>query len=123
MADIILMIILSVSIRVANDFYSPKHFLITYINGQTEEVMIGKGLGDYFCPSHCNISHAHLVRMCDSGRTHTHDELAIHPNRGSIVNKFMIYNGEPIRTMEMVVHEEKVKGIEKLWVNNKKGSE
>ena len=54
MTDIILIIILSVSIRVANDFYSPKHFLITYINGQTEEVMIGKGMGDYFCPSYCN---------------------------------------------------------------------
>ena len=122
MADIILMIVLSISIRVANDYYTPKHFLLTYINGQTEEVMIGKGLGDYFCPSYCNISHAHLVSMCDSERNHTHDELVIHPNRGSIANKSMIYKGQPIRTMEMVVHEQKVRGIEKLWAKNKKGS-
>ena len=44
-----------------------------------------------------------------------------HPNRGSIVDKFMVYRGQPVRAMEMI-NEEKVKGIKKLWTKNKKGS-
>ena len=120
MTDIILAIVLTLGIRVMNDIYAPKHYLITYFNRQTEEVVMEKS-GKYICPLYCDISHPHLVKMCDLGCKHAHNELVIHKDRG-IADNLMTFKGQSIMTFEMIIKKGDIKGIQKLWAKNKKDS-
>ena len=65
MTNILFTIILALSMKVADITFSPKYYLITYQDGQREEVVVTKG--NDICPHYCGIDHAHKVNICEGG--------------------------------------------------------
>ena len=65
MTNILFTIILVLGMKVADVTLSPKHYLITYQDGQREMVVVTKS--NDICPTYCGIDHAHKVNVCEGG--------------------------------------------------------
>ena len=65
MTNILFTIILVLGMKVADVTLSPKHYLITYQDGQREMVVVTKS--NDICPTYCGIDHAHKVDICEGG--------------------------------------------------------
>ena len=66
MTNILFTIILALGMKVTDITLSPKHYLITYQDGQREMVIVTKK-DNNICPHYCGIDHAHKVNICEEG--------------------------------------------------------
>tara|TARA_Y100001970_G_scaffold272464_1_gene369200 strand:- start:2007 stop:2360 length:354 start_codon:yes stop_codon:yes gene_type:complete len=100
MTNILFTLILALGIKIADANFSPKYYLITYQNGQQEEIMLTKK--DNICPSYCDIDHAHQVNMCENNCEYINKDFTI--TKGpSINNNLNLYcQGKQIMYMKEI---------------------
>ena len=63
MTNILFTLIVATTIKVVSVTLAPKYYLITYEDGQRQEVIMSEN--NDTCPSYCQAEHAHKVSMCD----------------------------------------------------------
>ena len=101
MTNILFTIILALSMKVADVTFSPKHYLITYQDGQREEVVVTKG--NDICPHYCGIDHAHKVNICKGGDCDPIKKSFIISKQETENNTFNLYcKGKQIMLLEKI---------------------
>ena len=91
MTNILFTIIVALSMKVADLTLSPKYYLITYQDGQREEVVITKN--NNICPHYCQVDHAHKVNICEGGECINIDKDFIIRKEANIMNNsFNLYS-------------------------------
>ena len=90
MTNILFTIIVALSMKVADLTLSPKYYLITYEDGQREEVVITNS--EHICPHYCKVEHAHKVNMCEGGECINIDkDFTIRKEQNIMNNSFNLY--------------------------------
>ena len=88
MTNILITLIMALSIKITSSALSPKYYLITYEDGQREQVVITKD--DHICPTYCNVDHAHKVNICEGDCEHINESFIINKHTGKN-NTFSFY--------------------------------
>ena len=89
MTNILFTIIIALGMKVADVTFSPKHYMITYQDGQREEVVVTKG--NDICPHYCGIDHAHKVNICEGGDCSPIDKSFVVSKHKTDNNTFNLY--------------------------------
>ena len=89
MTNIIFTIIVALGMKVVDVTFSPKYYMITYQDGQREEVVVTKG--NDICPHYCGIDHAHKVNMCEGGDCDLIDKNFVISKKQAGNNTFNLY--------------------------------
>ena len=101
MTNILFTLIVALGMKIADSNLSPKHYLITYQDGQREEVVLSKD--NHICPSYCSIQHAHKVSICNNNECETINKSFIINKQKSDNNTFNLYcNGKEIMLFEEI---------------------
>ena len=100
MTNILITLIMALSIKITSSALSPEYYLITYADGQREQVVITKN--DHICPTYCNVDHAHKVNICEGGCEHINESFIINKHTGKN-NTFSFYcKGKEIMLFEQI---------------------
>ena len=89
MTNILFTIIVALGMKVVDLSLSPKYYLITYQDGQREEVLITKN--DNVCPHYCGIDHPHKVNICEEDCKDTNTDFIIRKEKNNNNNTFNLY--------------------------------
>ena len=89
MTNILFTIIVALGMKVVDVTFSSKYYMITYQDGQREEVVITKG--NNICPHYCGIDHAHKVNMCEGGDCDLIDKSFVISKHQASNNTFSLY--------------------------------
>ena len=113
MTNILITLIMALSIKITSSALSPKYYLITYEDGQREQVVITKD--DHICPTYCNVDHAHKVNICEGDCEHINESFTINKHTGKN-NTFSFYcKGKEIMLFQQI---EKNYNSEKMKKNS-----
>ena len=101
MTNILFTLIIALGMKIADTTLSPKHYLITYQDGQRDRVVVSKD--GHICPSYCSINHAHKVNICNDGECKEIDKSFVINKQKSDNNTFNLYcNGKEIMLFEKI---------------------
>ena len=89
MTNILFTIIVALGMKVVDVTFSPKYYMITYQDGQREEVVVTKG--NDICPHYCGIDHAHKVNMCEGEDCDLIDKSFVISKHETPNNTFSLY--------------------------------
>ena len=105
MANILLTLIVAFTIKIADKNLSPKHYMITYQDGQREEVVVSKD--NHICPTHCKVEHAHKVSICDNDQCEHIEKNFVINKQETSNNNFSLYcRGKEIMFFEQIQREQ-----------------
>lgn len=101
MTNILFTLIIAFTMKIADTTLSPKHYLITYQDGQRETVVVSKN--DYICPAECKVEHSHQVSICDSKECNHIEKSFVINKQKSKNNTFNLYcRGKEIMLFEQI---------------------
>ena len=101
MTNILFTIILALGFKVVDMTFASKYYLITYQDGQKEEVVITKNKD--VCPYYCGVDHPHRVNICEGGDCEYIDKSFIISRKKAENNTFNLYcNGKQIMLFEEI---------------------
>jgi len=89
MTNILFTLILALGIKIVDLTVSPKYYLITYQDGQREQVVITKS--NNICPNYCEADHPHSVNMCEGDCKHINQSFIITKQIDNDNNTFNLY--------------------------------
>ena len=89
MTNILFTIIVALGMKIVDLSLSPKYYLITYQDGQREEVVITKN--DNVCPHYCGVDHPHKVNICEEDCKDTDIGFIIRKETDRNNNTFNLY--------------------------------
>ena len=108
MTNIIFSIIVALGMKVADSALGPTYYMITYQDGQREEVVVTKG--DNICPHYCGINHAHKVNMCEGGDCDLVDKSFVISKQKTPNNTFSLHcKGKEIMLFQEINRNDKPK--------------
>ena len=101
MTNILFTIIVALGMKVVDVTFSPTYYMITYQDGQREEVVVTKS--NDICPHYCGIDHAHKVNICEGGDCSRIDKSFIVNKHKADNNTFNLYcKGKEIMFFEQI---------------------
>ncbi len=101
MTNILFTIIVALGMKVVDVTFSPTYYMITYQDGQREEVVVTKD--NDICPHYCGIDHAHKVNFCEGGDCSPINESFVISKYKADNNTFNLYcKGKEIMLFEQI---------------------
>jgi len=101
MTNILFTIIVALGMKVVDVTFSPAYYMITYQDGQREEVVVTKS--NDICPHYCGIDHAHKINICEGGDCNRIDKSFVVNKHKADNNTFNLYcKGKEIMFFEQI---------------------